>query len=111
MIIDLTCHKCDTSFEIEGSELIEATESIKCPNCNTKAPQSLVEDMGNSLGDLCKSIATLRNRFDVSLSLETDDLPAPYDIEEEDEGEEEDDKIEDDSLLDNPNEDEEEDEL
>lgn len=89
MTIDLTCQKCEASFEMDASDLIEGNERIKCPNCDAKAPQTMVDDFGNSLGELCKAIAALRARFEVSMTLETDDLPAPYDAAEEDEEEEE----------------------
>lgn len=110
MMIDLTCQKCEASFETDAADLIEGNERIKCPNCDAKAPQAMVDDLGNSLGELCKAIAALRPKFQVSMALETDDLPPPYDEpEEEDEEDEEEDDDED--LLDSPDEDEEEDDL
>ena len=88
MMIDLTCQKCEASFEIDASDIMEGNERIKCPNCDAKAPQNLVDDLGNALGELCKSIAALRLKFGVELALETDDLPPPYDSEAEEEEEE-----------------------
>ncbi len=109
MMIDLTCQKCEASFEVDASDVIEGNERIKCPNCDAKAPQNLVDDLGNSLGELCKAIAALRTRFEVSLALETDDLPPPYDAEADEEEDEEEEDDED--LLDSTDEgaDEEED--
>ena len=108
MTIDLTCQKCEASFEVDASDLIEGNERIKCPNCDAKVPQNMVDDLGSGLGELCKAIAALRTRFEVSLALETDDLPPPYDADavEEDEEDEEDDK----DLLDSPDDGEDEDE-
>jgi len=102
MMIDLTCQKCEASFEIDATDLIEGSERIKCPNCDAKAPQPLVDDVGNALGELCKSVAALRARFGVSLAVETDDLPPPYDAEDEEDEDEDDD---DEALLDDPDED------
>lgn len=109
MMIDLTCQKCEASFEVDASDIIEGNERIKCPNCDAKVPQNLVDDLGNSLGELCKAIAALRTRFEVSMALETDDLPPPYDNdEEEDDEEDEDEEDEDEDLLDSPEDDEDE---
>jgi predicted Zn finger-like uncharacterized protein len=102
MTIDVSCQKCEASFEIDASELIEGNERIKCPNCDQRAPQALVEDLGAALGELCKNMAELRKRFTLSLALESDDLPPPYDVDEDDEDEEDD-------LLDHDVDDEDED--
>lgn len=108
MTIDLSCQKCEASFEVDATDIIEGNERIKCPNCDAKAPQAMVDDLGNSLGELCKAIAALRAKFTVSLALETDDLPPPYDVEDEEEEEDEDDT---EDLLDEAEDDEEEDDL
>jgi len=108
MMIDLTCQKCEASFEVDASDVIEGNERIKCPNCDAKVPQNMVDDLGNALGELCKAIAALRTRFEISMALETDDLPPPYDSEEEEE--EEDEEDEDEDLLDSPEDEAEEEE-
>jgi DNA-directed RNA polymerase subunit RPC12/RpoP len=94
MTIDLTCQKCDTSFEIEAAEIIDGNEPIKCPNCDARAPQGLVDDFASALGELCKQTAALSKRFSLSMAVESDDLPPPYDTEEEEEEEEESDEDE-----------------
>ncbi|HEY3449841.1 MAG TPA: hypothetical protein VGK67_26035 [Myxococcales bacterium] len=108
MMIDLTCQKCEASFEVDASDVIEGNERIKCPNCDAKVPQPMVDDLGNSLGELCKAIAALRPRFEVSMALETDDLPPPYDAEEEEEDEDEEEEDDDEDLLDEPDDEEDE---
>ncbi|MFN7131771.1 MAG: hypothetical protein ACK4N5_06795 [Myxococcales bacterium] len=106
MTIDFECQKCESSFELDASDLIEGNEGLKCPNCDTKAPQALGDEFTTALNDICKSIANLRKKFTVSLALESDDLPAPYDV---DEDEEEETAEEEDDLLDDVDEDEDED--
>jgi len=112
MTIDFACQKCDASFEIDATELIEGNETIKCPNCGAKAPQTLVEDFSNALGELVKQTAALSKRFQLSLALESDDLPGAYGAEEEEEEEEEgeeeelDEEDEDEDLLEPTDEDE-----
>lgn len=103
MTIDFECQKCESSFELDATDLIEGNEGLKCPNCDARAPQGMVDEFGTALGDLARSIANLRKRFTVSMALETDDLPAPYD---EDEDEDEEDLEDDDDLLDDVDEDE-----
>ena len=111
MMIDLTCQKCDGSFEVDATELIEGNEPIRCPNCDAKAPQALVDDFGNALGELVKQTAALSKRFQVSLALESDDLPPPYDVEpEEEEDEDEDEEDEEEELFDDAEEEYEEEE-
>ena len=108
MTIDFECQKCESSFELDASDLIEGNEGLKCPNCDAKPPQAMVDEFSTALGDIAKSIANLRKKFSVSMALESDDLPAPYDV---DEDEEEDEGEEDEELLDEvDDEDEDEDE-
>jgi hypothetical protein len=106
MTIDLSCQRCEASFELDATDLIEGNERIKSPNSDAKAPQTLVEDLANALGDVCKHMAALRKKFVISLALESDDLPAPYDVDEEEEEEEE--GIADDELLEDEEEEDEE---
>ena len=108
MTIDISCQRCEASFEIDATDLIEGNERIKCPNCDARVPQTSSEDLGNALGELCKQMAALRKKFVLSLALESDDLPAPYDADEDEEEDEEEDESE--ALLDEPEDDDEEEE-
>jgi predicted Zn finger-like uncharacterized protein len=110
MTIDLTCEKCEASFEVDAADILDAAEPIKCPNCNAKMPQAMVEEFSNALNDLCKVISAMRKKFAVSLALETDDLPPPYDEDGEDE-EDEDEGDDGEDLLDSDEDDEEEEEV
>lgn len=81
MTIDLNCQQCDASFEEEISSVLEG-EPIACPNCGQKAPRKAVEELGNALDELFSKVAELRPRFQLALTVESDDLPPPYDEEE-----------------------------
>lgn len=105
MTIDFECQKCESSFELDASDLIEGNEGLKCPNCDAKPPQAMVDEFSTALNDIARSIANLRKRFTVSMALESDDLPAPYDADEDEEDEEE----EDEDFLDEREDDEDED--
>lgn len=92
MTIDFICQRCDASFEVDYAEVLEG-EGLQCPNCDQKAGKKLVEDFGNALDDLMARTADLRGKFLVSVTVESEDLPPPYDEEgggeDEEDGEEE----------------------
>ena len=95
MTVDFTCQRCDGSFEVDFADLIEEGK-LQCPNCDQKAPGKLVEEFAGALDELFARTADLRSRFQVSLAVESDDLPPPYDegkaaaAEEDDEDDDED---------------------
>jgi DNA-directed RNA polymerase subunit RPC12/RpoP len=113
MTIDLSCQQCDASFELEVTDLLEG-EPLVCPNCGQKTPRKSVEELGNALDELMSRVAELRPRFLLSFSVESDDLPPPYDEEgggedeEEDEASLEDDEDEEEDLEEDEDEDEDE---
>jgi len=115
MTIDLNCQQCDASFELDVTDILEG-EPLACPNCGQKAPRKSVEELGNALDELLGRVAELRPRFLVSFSVESDDLPPPYDEEsgtedeEEDEGSLEDEDEDDDEDEEEPDDDDDEDE-
>jgi|SRR5690606_2570581 len=89
MTIELNCQECDAAFELEFGELMEG-EPIVCPECGQRAPASVTEELANALDDLLARVSDLRSRFHISLSVESDDLPPPYDEEPSEEEEDED---------------------
>lgn len=96
MTIELTCQECDAAFELDFGDLMEG-EPVVCPECGQRAPANVTEELANALDDLLARVADLRSRFLLSLSIESDDLPPPYDeeLDEEDEEDEDDDEDED----------------
>ena len=100
MSIDLTCLKCDSSFELDPAGLLGGSDRLHCPHCGAKASPLVVEEFANALAELCKQIATLSKRFSMSLVLESDDLPSTYRLDEEEEEEEEDEEEEEEDLFD-----------
>jgi len=82
MTIDFNCQQCDASFEIEVTDILEGTR-IACPNCGQKASTKASEELGNALEDLFAKVAELRPKFFLSVTIESDDLPPPYDRDEE----------------------------
>lgn len=94
MTVDFNCQRCDGSFEVDFADLIEEGK-LQCPNCDQKAPGKLVEEFAGALDELFARTAALRTRFQVSLAVESDDLPPPYDEGKAEEAEEDDDEDED----------------
>ncbi len=90
MTIDLTCQKCEGTFELDAQDLIEGTEKLECPHCNARAPSNLVEDFVSALTEIRTQVAALGKRFSISMSLETEELED--ELEDEDEEEEESDE-------------------
>ncbi len=88
MTIDLTCQKCEGTFEIEVQDLIDGNEIVECPHCGVKVSKALNEDFSNALGELKAQMVLVGKKFSLSMAFETDDLA---DVEEDDEVDEDDD--------------------
>ena len=93
MTLDLTCQACDTSFEIDVTELVDEPR-IQCPSCNAKAPANAVEGLSSALDELLSRAAGLRPKFRLLIEVDSDDLPPAYerdragsDLDEEEEDE------------------------
>ncbi len=80
MTLDLTCQACDTSFELDVSELFDEPR-IQCPSCDARAPMPMSEGISNALDDLLGQVARLRPKFQVLFEVDGEDLPPPYDRE------------------------------
>ena len=111
MTLDFTCQKCEGTFEIDAQDLIDGTEKLECPHCNTRAPAASVDDFVAALTEMRAQVAALSKRFTVSTTLESEDLAeldADEDDDEDDEDEEDvedDDEDDDDEDLDEDDED------
>lgn len=78
MTLDFTCQACDTSFELDVSELLDEPR-IQCPSCDARAPLSTAEGLSTALDDLLGAVARLRSKFQAVFEIDSDDLPPPYD--------------------------------
>src|SRR5215475_9623980 len=98
MTLDFTCQKCEGTFEIDAQDLIDGSEKLECPHCNTRAPANVVDDFVAALTEMRAQVAALSKRFTLSTTLESEDLAeleADEDEDEEDDDEDEDDGDED----------------
>ena len=107
MTLDFTCQKCEGTFEIDAQDLIDGSEKLECPHCNTRAPANVVDDFVAALTEMRAQVAALSKRFSLSTTLESEDL-AELDAEDEDE---EDDDDDDDDDVDDDDDDEDDEDL
>jgi hypothetical protein len=98
MTLDFTCQKCEGTFEIDAQDLVDGSEKLECPHCNTRAPAALVDDFVAALTEMRAQVAALSKRFSLSTTLESEDLAEldADDDEEDDEDEEDVDEDDDD---------------
>jgi|GEM_PF-1189415 len=80
MQLELQCQKCEETFSLEITEL-QTEPEIRCPGCSAKAATGQVETLIEALDDLFAAIAPLRRKFQVTVEIDSEDLPPPYDEE------------------------------
>ena len=91
MTLDFTCQKCEGTFEVDAQDLIDGSEKLECPHCQTRAPANAVDDFVAALTEMRAQVAALSKRFSLSTTLESEDL-AELDAEDEDEDDDDDDE-------------------
>jgi len=106
MTLDLTCQKCEGTFEIDAQDLVDGSEKLECPHCNTRAPANVVDDFVAALTEMRAQVAALSKRFTLSTTLESEDLA---ELDADDEDDDDDDEDDDDEDLDEDDEDDEDD--
>ena len=90
MTLDFTCQKCEGTFEIDAQDLVDGSEKLECPHCNTRAPANVVDDFVAALTEMRAQVAALSKRFSLSTTLESEDL-AELDADEDEDEEDDDD--------------------
>ena len=108
MTLDFTCQKCEGTFEIDAQDLIDGSEKLECPHCNTRAPANVVDDFVAALTEMRAQVAALSKRFTLSTTLESEDLAElDADEDEEDDDDDDDDDVDDDEDDDDDDDDDE----
>jgi hypothetical protein len=106
MTIDFTCQKCEGTFEIDAQDLVDGSEKLECPHCNTRAPTNVVDDFIAALTEMRAQVAVLSKKFSLSTTLESEDLAElDADDDEEDDEDESDDDDDDEDLDEDDDED------
>ena len=109
MTLDFTCQKCEGTFEIDAQDLIDGSEKLECPHCNTRAPANVVDDFVAALTEMRAQVAALSKRFTVSTTLESEDL-AELDADEDDDDDDDEDDVDEDDEDDEDDDDDDDDE-
>jgi len=104
MTLDFTCQKCEGTFEIDAQDLVDGSEKLECPHCNTRAPAAAVDDFVAALTEMRAQVAALSKRFTVSTTLESEDL-AELDADDDDDEDDDDDDVDEDDDDDDDDED------
>jgi hypothetical protein len=102
MTIDFTCQKCEGTFEIDAQDLVDGSEKLECPHCNTRAPTNVVDDFIAALTEMRAQVAVLSKKFTLSTTLESEDLA---ELDADDDEDDDDDEAEDDEDDDDDDED------
>lgn len=80
MTLDVTCHVCDATFEVELADLLEDS-TLECPSCEARASKSAVDGVTAVLDDLFTQLSALNQKFTLSFEVDGGDLPAGYERE------------------------------
>lgn len=107
MTIEITCQKCEGTFELELQELIDGAEPLECPHCGNKVSKAMGEDFSAALAELQAQLTALAKKFTLTIELDSEELGTAE--EEEDEDEDEDDDEDDDDEDDDEDDDDDED--
>ena len=111
MTLDFTCQKCEGTFEIDAQDLIDGSEKLECPHCNTRAPANVVDDFVAALTEMRAQVAAMGKRFTLSTTLESEDLAElDADEDEEDDDDDDDDVDDDEDDVDDDDDDDDDDE-
>ena len=87
MIIDLTCQKCEATFELNAQALVDGTEQLKCPQCAARASADLARGFVAALTEFRAQVAALERKFVLSATFESPSLADLDDLGSEDDDE------------------------
>lgn len=76
--ISFQCMSCEGDFEVNITHLLERPNAIKCSHCGARPPAHRCHALAQSLDDLLSAMAGIRSKVHFELTLDTDELPAPY---------------------------------
>jgi DNA-directed RNA polymerase subunit RPC12/RpoP len=76
--ITFQCAACEGDFELKIAHLVERPNALKCPHCGNKPSQHRAHAFAQGLDDLLSAMNGLKAKFHFELSLDNEELPAPY---------------------------------
>jgi DNA-directed RNA polymerase subunit RPC12/RpoP len=78
MQLELQCQKCEESFSSDISDL-SSDPTLRCPSCGAHAAGEQVEALVGAMEDLFAAITPVRRKFTLSVEVNSEELPPPYD--------------------------------
>ncbi len=105
MTIEFNCQKCEGSFEIDATDLIDGSETLECPHCENKVSKAALEDFTSALSELFAQLNALSKKFTLTMEIDSEELSAA-----DDEDDDRDDKDDDDESDDDDDDDDDDDE-
>jgi len=78
MQLDLQCQKCEESFSVQLAD-VSAEPTVRCPGCGGRAPEEQVETLVSAMEELFAALAPLRRKFSISVEVDSEEMPPPYD--------------------------------
>ncbi|HEY6910506.1 MAG TPA: hypothetical protein VI356_14100 [Myxococcales bacterium] len=78
MQLELQCQKCEEAFSLDVGD-VQTDPVLRCPGCGTRAPDEQVEAVVGALEEMFAALAPLRRKFTVSVEVNSEDMPPPYD--------------------------------
>jgi DNA-directed RNA polymerase subunit RPC12/RpoP len=78
MQLEFQCQKCEESFSSDVSDL-SSDPTLRCPSCGAHAPGEQVEALVGAMEDLFAVITPVRRKFTLSVEINSEELPPPYD--------------------------------
>jgi DNA-directed RNA polymerase subunit RPC12/RpoP len=78
MQLELQCQKCEESFSSDVSDL-SSDPTLRCPSCGAHAAGEQVEALVGAMEDLFAAITPVRRKFMLSVEVNSEELPPPYD--------------------------------
>ena len=78
MQLEFQCQKCEESFSLDLGD-VQTDPVLRCPGCGTRAPDEQVEALVAGLEELFAAMAPLRRKFTMSVEINSEEMPPPYD--------------------------------
>jgi hypothetical protein len=85
--IDFTCQKCEGNFELDSQDLVDGSEALECPHCNSKLAKAPLEDFTSALADFQAQVAAISKKFTLTVEFDSEDI-GEEDLEDEEDDEE-----------------------
>jgi len=78
MQLEFQCQKCEEAFATDVSDL-SSDPTLRCPSCGAHAPSEQVEALVGAMEDLFAAMTPVRRKFTLSVEINSEELPPPYD--------------------------------